>query len=147
MLRLVTRYEDGTDRCPDCAAIVPEPEDLEGGGILRREIQHHAWCPRLRLGHLVETPAHPLGRLVEVAPPEPGPIWSNSLAEDVPHAEYTAAELAAAARLLEYFKAELGHHWERAALHFITADLESNGGLDRRSLALLHVIAKEIHHG
>lgn len=113
----LTRYEDGSDRCPECGAI----EAVRG-------LAHRPWCPTLR-------------RLTPEEPPAPGPIWTNGLAED--H-DLTELELRQARRVLERFHDEVNQQWAWAALHYLTFDLAQTG-IDRGKLALLYVIKKEIH--
>jgi len=63
------RYEDGTERCPECGALVPEPEPY-GTGTIRRPVEHRAWCSVLRR-------LEPTERELP-----PGPIWTNGAAHD-----------------------------------------------------------------
>lgn len=132
----LTRYEDGSDRCPQCGAIKAV-----------RGLEHRPWCD-WRNSAIASAEQ----------PPTPGPIWTNGLAEhDDPEATpdwrdpYASSQpgpneqaLRRARRLLEYFRREVHQQWAWAALNYITAEYRAQG-LDETSVAMLHLIAEEMH--
>lgn len=100
------RYDDGTDRCAECAAIVPDAEPF-GVGTLRRPVEHRAWCPTLRRLEPTEQPL------------PPGPIWTNGAADD--DRPYSAAQLQHARERARDVRTQQGKHANAWFIGFVAS--------------------------